>query len=136
VVEGPPFWRLRGHGCDQVLGVRDVDVFLAVEDLVAVAGDRVDVVETVCSPVSAPSSLLQREDASHTPHAQLLQGIDAARLQQLAHYPIRLLQALLQQNDAPALLAECNSCRAANDAGAHNDDVGFMVYAPPLFATV
>jgi hypothetical protein len=52
-VERPSFWRFRGRGSDEVLGVGDVNVILAVEDLVAVAGDRVDVVEAICV-LSAP----------------------------------------------------------------------------------
>jgi hypothetical protein len=73
---------------------------------------------------------------SRTPHPQLLQRIDAAGLQQLAHDPVRLLQALLQQDDAAALLAKRNRRGASHDAGAHDDHVGFVVLQPPLLARV
>jgi hypothetical protein len=62
-----------------------------------------------------------------TTHAQLLQRIDTAWLQQLAHNPVRLFQTLLQQQYAPSLAAERNRCGTSNDASAHNDHIRFMM---------
>ena len=91
MVEGSSFGCFRGRRCEEVVGVRDVDLFLAVKDLVAVAGNGVNVVEAICGTMSAMHSRPRQGTGSRTPHAQLLQGIDAARLQQLAYNPIRLL---------------------------------------------
>lgn len=67
----------------------------------------------------------------HTRHAKLLQRINTSRLKQLAHDPVRLLHALLQQYHAPALLAECDCRRASHDASAHNNNIRLMVFYPP-----
>jgi hypothetical protein len=47
VVEGAAFGRLGRSGGDEVVRVGDVDLFGVVVDLVAVAGDGVDVIEAV-----------------------------------------------------------------------------------------
>jgi hypothetical protein len=48
VVEGSSFGCLRGPGGNEVVRVGNVDLVFAVEDLVAVAGYRVNAVETIC----------------------------------------------------------------------------------------
>jgi hypothetical protein len=63
----------------------------------------------------------------HTPHAQLLERIDTAGLQQLSHNPVRLLETLLQQYYAPALVAERNRCGASDNARPNNDNVCLMM---------
>ena len=66
------------------------------------------------------------------PEAQLLQRRDAAGLQQLAHDAVGLLQPPFEQDHAAALLGECEGRRAAKDAGAYDDDVGFVMQASPV----
>jgi hypothetical protein len=46
-MKGAAFGGLGGVRCDEVIGVRNVDRFAVVGDLVAVAWDRIDVVETI-----------------------------------------------------------------------------------------
>lgn len=80
VVEGASFGCSRGSGGDEVVGVGDVDLLFAVEDLVAVAGYRIDVVEAIWGLLSAfhPRRVLGM--IQRTPHAQLLQSIDTTGL--------------------------------------------------------
>lgn len=137
VVEGATFWLLGGFLGEQVVWVGDVDGLVVVRDLVAVAGDGVDALEAVYLNISTHTlSLLYTEWIRRTLHAQLLQRIHSAGLQQLAHDPIRLLPALLEQNDAAALLAKRHGRRAPHDARAHNHNVRLVVHAPPLLAHI
>jgi len=77
VVEGPALGRLGGVRSHEVIWVGDVHGFGVVGDLVAVAGDGIDVVEAVYKRVSDTLCSTAR---IRTPHAQLLQRIDAAGL--------------------------------------------------------
>ena len=74
--------------------------------------------------------------AVHTSQSQRPQRLHAARLQQLPHNPIRLLQASFQQYHTSSLVAKCDGCCASDDACAHNHQIGLMVDAPPYFAAV
>jgi hypothetical protein len=80
VVEGASFGCFRGPGGDEVIGVGNVDLLFAVEDLVAVAGYRVDVVEAIWGLLSAFHPRRVLEMFQRTPHAQLLQSIDTTGL--------------------------------------------------------
>jgi len=80
--------------------------------------------------------IVYMQDAGRTSQTQLLQRLDTARLQQLSHDPVRLFQALLQQDHTAPLLAERHGGGAARDACADDDDVGFVVLAPTQLTVV
>ena len=71
-----------------------------------------------------------------TPQPQPLQRPNPPGLQQLPNNAIRLLEALLQQNDAPSLLPERDSRRTSHDARADDHNVRFVVDAAADFAVV
>lgn len=106
-----------------------------VHDLVAIAGNSVNIVEAICGMLSAFECSMCTW-VCRTLHAQLLEGVDTAGLQQLSNNAVRFLKALFQQYDAPALITECNGGSTAQDTSADNDNVSLMVDAPPLLAGV
>ena len=95
MVEGAAFGCPRGRVLDQIGRVRDVGFLLVVHDLVAIAGNGVDIVETICRIVLALEHSMSAW-IYRTPHAQLLESIYTAGLQQLANNAVRFLEALFQ----------------------------------------
>ncbi|GKT85321.1 hypothetical protein Ct61P_03171 [Colletotrichum tofieldiae] len=111
-----------GRGVDHTAvlvkgGVGDVDSFAVKADFVAVTGHSVDALEGVGQ-------------------SQLAQGDNAAGLQKLADDAIRLLHPSLEQDDASSLLSQGVGNGAAKDAGANDNDVGLVVLAAALGASV
>jgi len=99
------------------LGVGDGHLLAVEDDIVAGDGDGVDVLETVAE-------------------AELLEGADAAGLQQLADDAVGLLERALQQQHAASLSAQGHGQRAAQDACSDDDHVGLVVDAPALLGLV
>lgn len=88
--------------------IRNDDLLAVVKDGVPIAGDRINVLETVLQ-------------------AELPQGVDAAGLEQLADDAVGLLHPSLEQQHGAALVGEGVCDGAAEDARADDDDVGLVV---------
>lgn len=94
-------------------GVRNGTWLSVVDDVVAVAGDGIDALDAVAQ-------------------AQLLQRSESARLQKLAHDPVRLVHPPLEEKHRAALVGERIGGGAAKDAGTDDNDVCFVVAIAPL----
>ncbi len=113
-----PHHRRRPHASRRVhRRVRDDHVVAVVDDVVAVAAHRVDVVEAALEP-------------------ELPQRRHAARLHQLTDDAVRLVHPPLQQQHRPALAGQRVRHGASEHPRAHHHHVRLVVLGPPLLARV
>lgn len=94
-----------------------MDALAVIRDMVAVAGNCVDIIET----------MLQ---------AQLLERIHASWLQKFSNNSVWFLETPFQQNYTASLFPESDSGGASHDAGPYDDDLGLMVDATQEFRVV
>ena len=111
MVKRAALWHFRRRGLSRV---RDFHRVSEICDVVALDGDRIDILQTVAQ-------------------AQFVQRVHASRLQELADDAVRFFHGCFEEEHAAALSTQRDGECAAKNSRADNYHVGFMVETSALF---